>query len=489
MKRYKLLIFILGFTNFFSCNEFEDFNENKNEPTAVTPNVLLPSTIRQSILSTSLESFLLGNNIAQLTAKSLRTEVDQYNWNAFPTVWEEMYGSLTDIMAVEQIAIDNGNEVLEGAAITMKTYVFSVLTNAYGDIPYSDAINGSEGNLTPVYDTQQSIYEDMFTELSRADNLLSSGNGSIGGDILLNNNPTMWRKFANSLHLRLLMTANSKLGDVASRFQTIVNSGNILSSNEENIILDFTENFPNQFPTRPLKEGDFKAVEFGNSAFTVMDNYNDPRLSRYARPDNDDYQNPTFSGRVNAGATQGSLLGPQYWDDPARIQASELGLPSADGIIISYAEVEFLLAEAAQRGWITYNPEVHYRAGIQASLAYYLVDYTPFGWTDFNDYYENSGVAFNNDLNQIWEQKWLALFFHGLEPYFEVRRWYFESGAGTIDQIPFLLAPPNNSNNDRLPLRFLYPGEEQSLNQANYLEAVSRLGGSDDINSSTWLTQ
>jgi hypothetical protein len=119
-------------------------------------------------------------------------------------------------------------------------------------------------------------------------------------------------------------------------------------------------------------------------------------------------------------------------------------------------------------------------------MEYYQVELAPFGWVDFEDFYNNSGVMFS-ETTDIWKQKWLALFFNGLEPYFEVRRWYKSSGM-SWDGIPFLSAPCENLNNDQLPLRFLYPGQEQSLNAANYEAAVSKLGGNNQ-NAAMWLMQ
>ncbi len=491
MKSLKILfilsIFILG-----ACNEFEDLNLNPNEPMDISSDVLLASGIRESITTLMTESFLLGNNAAQLTAKTLRNEVDIYNWNAFPTVWEGLYGSLTNIIQVENQSVKEGNEVMEGVAIVYRSYIFSVLTNAYGAIPYSEAISGAQNNnFTPVYDEQEAIYSDILSELARAEGLLASGSGSIGGDILLGNDATLWRKFANSLRLRLLMTAGNQLGDAGTRFSSIVSAGNIITSNSDNVALGFLESFPNQFPTVPLKTGDFDAVALSQTSYTVMDGYGDPRLARYARPDNDDYTAPAFTGAENGSGAcdkNGSRLGAQYFNDPSQTTAAELGLGSPAGLIMTYAEVEFLLAEAAAKGWITNDVETHYQNGIEASMDYYQVDYAPFGYTDFNDYYTNSGVAYTATTD-IWEQKWLALFFHGLEPYFEVRRWYFESG-NSFAGIPFLGPTCENTNNDELPFRFLYPGEEQSLNQANYEDAIGRLpGGSDDINAPIWLVE
>lgn len=477
-----------------SCSEFERYNSNPNEPTVVSPDVLLTSSIRQSVGTMVDASFLLGNNASQLTAKTLRTEVDAYNWNAFPTVWEGMFESLTDIHAVEEQATAQGNDALEGAAIVWKSWIYSVLTNAYGDIPYSEAMLGAEGNFTPAYDAQADIYADLLAELDRADDLLGSGNGSISGDILLGNDESKWRKFGNSLRLRLLMTASGQLADAGTQFATIVGEGNLMASNADNAILSYLAAFPNQFPLIPIKTGDFDAVGLSQTSLAVMSANGDPRLMRYARPDNDDFTAAgvaQFTGADNGSASatcskSASRLGVQYYNYPNLTTFSDLGLPMAEGIVMSYAEVEFLLAEAAAKGWINDAVEPHYRDGVQASMDYYQVDYAPFGWGDFNDFYANSGVQYSA-VTDIWEQKWLALFFTGLEPYFEVRRWYVESGNDWAG-IPFMDAPCDNLNNDELPMRFLYPGEEQSLNAVNYQAAVAQMGGNDQ-NTRMWLVQ
>lgn len=494
-KSFAIIIFILLFS-FTSCDEFVEMNTNPNEPTSVTNDVLMTSSIRQSMVSMTIESFLLANNIAQLTSKTLRVEVDSYNWSAFPTVWESLYESLTDIQVVEANAVAAGNEALEGAALVLKSWIYSVLTNTYGDIPYSQAIKGAiDANYTPVYDGQQSIYTSLLSELARAENLLASGNGSIAGDILLNNDAAKWRKLANSLRLRLLMTANNKIADASSRFATIVNAGNIMTSNDDNATLTFLEAEPNKHPVVPLKQGDFDDVGLSKASMSVMLVNQDPRLMRYARPDNEDFTaggvtsfTGAEAGDQSGGCTKAaSRVGVQYYDYPGLTTGSELGLPRAEGILMTYAEVQFLLAEAAAKGWIGNDIETHYKNGIEASMMQHLVDYVPFGWTDFNDFYDNSGVAYSV-VTDIWEQKWLALFFTGMEPYFEVRRWYYESGM-SWNGIPFLDAPCSDVNNGQLPLRFLYPGEEQSLNATNYQAAISNLGGSNDQNAKMWLME
>lgn len=495
IKSFSIIAFLL-LLSFTSCDQFVEMNTNPNEPTVVSNDVLFTSSIRQSMTSMSIESFLLANNIAQLTSKTLRVEVDSYNWSAFPTVWESLYESLTDVEVVEDNANAAGNPAMEGAAIVLKSWIYSILTNTYGDIPYSEAVQGAtNANYTPAYDAQADIYTSLLSELARAETLLGSGDGAITGDIMLNNDAAMWRKLANSLRLRLLMTASNKIADAGTQFAAIVASGNYITSNAENATLTYLESEPNKHPVVPLKQGDFDDVGLSKASMNVMLANQDPRLMRYARPDNEDFTAggaTSFTG-ADAGDQSGgctkaaSRVGVQYYDYPGLTTATSLGLPRAEGILMTYAEVEFLLAEAAAKGWISNDVETHYRNGVQASMDQYMVDYAPFGWADFSDFYDNSGVAYST-VTDIWEQKWLALFFTGMEPYFEVRRWYYESGM-SWDGIPFLDAPCSDVNNGQLPLRFLYPGEEQSLNAANYQSAVANLGGSNDKNAAMWLMQ
>lgn len=479
IKYYSILLLTL-----ISCSDFEELNINPNEPTTVSPGVLFTSAIRTSVQTTANEAFLLSNNIAQLTAKTLRAEVDFYGWNAFPTVWEGLYESLTDLNSLATIAAEENNNKMIGAAMVFEAWIFSELTNAYGDIPYSEAIKGGETVFTPQYDSQESIYQDLLSKLDDGIRNLNSA-GTISGDILYNGDATKWIKFANALKLRLLMYASNKT-DVSASFRAVVDQGLLFESNADEAVLSFLASFPNQFPTIPLKQGDFDAVAIGKSAVDLMEAYQDPRLSRYARPDNLNFDTPIFTGVANGvGGQTGSRLGLAYFDYPGHISASQLGINYANGIILSYAEVEFLLAEATAKGWLSGDVESHYKKGIQASHEYYQVNYTPFGWTGFEDFYQNSGVAYSTTMD-IWEQKWLSLYFSALDPYYEVRRWYVEVGGW--DALPFL-SPPigNNSNNYELPMRFLYPGQEQSLNAENYNAANARYSASKLINGKMWI--
>ena len=466
------------------CDDFEELNQNPNEPTVVSTSVLLTSAIRTSLDTANKASFLLSNNIAQLTARTVRREVDAYNWNAFPVVWEGFYESLTNIENVILQASQEGNEKQEGVAQILRVWIYSQLTNVYGDIPYSEAIKGGDLAFTPSYDKQDQIYTDLLKKLSNADSLLK-GNGTIEGDIIYGGDVANWTKFANSLSLRLLMYS-SKKRDISQDFSSIVSKGNIFSSNEQQAVLDYPDIYPNQFYTLPLKQGDFDDVNLSKTSLDVLLQYKDPRLSRYARPDNLNFEEPTFTGYSNGlGAQTGSRLGLQYFDYPGHITASTFGVPYADGILMTYAEVEFLIAEGILNGWIEGDVETHYKRGIVASHDYYQVNYKPFGWSNFEEFYENSGVKYDDPMD-LWEQKWLSMYFTALDPYIELRRWYVSVGGW--DGLRFIGPPKGlNSNNFELPLRFLYPGQEQSLNQENYNDAIARYKASKLINGKMWI--
>ena len=479
-----------------SCDsDFESVNSNPNEPETVSSGVLLTGATRSSMNSMVEESFLLANNIAQLTTKTLRSEVDRYEWNAFTTLWLNQYSAITDFVDAEHIANAEGDAATEAAAIIMQSWVFSSLTMAYGDIPYSEAIQGTDtGNFTPKYDTQEDVLDGsggVLERLQQAETLLDnaiSSNQEVAGDIIYNGNPSNWKKLANVLQLRILLHLSNKR-DVSADMQAILADGDIFESNADNAVLNYLGSFPNNFPIFPLKQGDFDAVVMAESSTNLMKQYSDPRLGVYARPDNvTDINTFVSTDAVYTGADSGSeggscdkggsRLGARYYDYPSH----PTGDVQANGILSTYAEQELILAEAAHKNLISADVEEHYQNGIIASMNYYGVNVEAFGWTGVTDFYNNSGVEYDNTLDKIWEQKWLATFFHGMEPFFEVRRMVYEENNGSdfaVDAVSFLTDPCENLNDDQLPVRFLYPGNEQSLNSDNYQEAVSRIGGNN----------
>ena len=274
----------------FGCGELAELNENPNQPEAVSPDVLLPGVIRDMSDVLVGHAFYISNCASQLSAKSLRNEVDVYDWNAVPIIgfdalWPAMYGALRDIRNIEAAAIERGDDRLLATAKTLKVFAFSVLTDTYGDIPYSQALAGNTGTYFPAYDTQEDIYlgeGGLLDELDAAHTLFSNaGAGTVGGDILFSGDSDLWHRFANALHLRLLVHCQAQT-DVSAEFAAVADRP-LMEGNAHNAQLDYLNAFPNQFPIVPLKQGDFESVRFGEAAFALMDSTNDPRMMRYAR--------------------------------------------------------------------------------------------------------------------------------------------------------------------------------------------------------------
>ena len=151
------LIAMAGLT-FQSCEDLSTINENPNEPSNVDAGVLFTEGIRSSVNTSVTQSYLLGNVASQVAAKTLRAEVGEYSWNAFPNTWNQNYLSLGNIIEAERVAQEAGNAKMEGAAKVMKSWIFATLTLAYGDVPYSEANTGStNANWFPGYDSQEDI--------------------------------------------------------------------------------------------------------------------------------------------------------------------------------------------------------------------------------------------------------------------------------------------------------------------------------------------
>jgi hypothetical protein len=218
--------------------------------------------------------------------------------------------------------------------------------------------------------------------------------------------------------------------------------------------------------------GGFDEHRMSETVERVLKATDDPRMQVWFR----DLENPDSTG-VYRGMPNGLSEGAAYdFNGGSQANISRLGErfreqpDGAYGVLMSYSEQQFILAEAAQRGLISGDAATYYRAGIEASMAFYGVE-LPDG------FYEQERIAFDaaRGLEQILEQKWLASFMVGFEAWSDWRR------TGLPDLDPSV----DNVNSDRIPVRFLYPDIEQTLNAANYQAAIQRQGP-DDINTRFW---
>lgn len=492
MKKHILSILAILIFITVSCDDgLVETNINPNQPEVVNPEVLLPNIIRTSVSEMVSSGFGTGNLVVQYSAKIRFLGTDRYQWDSFTGLWNTMYNILRDVKNLEDIALERNLPQYQGVALVLKSWVFSILTDAYGDIPYSEALRGKSDKIyTPAYDAQQDIYVGLLADLREANDLLAVEGGGISGDILYNGDLTKWRKFSNSLRLRMLLRQSSKVDPSSQMNEILKNPSNfpIFENNEDQAILTYLTQFPNLFPIANSREGFWLDSRLSQTFADALTEINDPRLPIFAEPTLVS-QELAASGEGNLkwkGVRNGeldenlgsdidvavSLLGSIYYENQS------VAVP-AEGLVMTYAELQFILAEAAEKGWINGSAEDHYLAGIHASVNYYSsIDPNRFIQVT-EEYLSQESVAYtgtpSEKLVKIGTQKWVSLFFNGLQGWFEWRR------TGIPELTPSIV----NANNDKIPVRFRYPTEQQALNNDSYESAVARQG-TDDINTKVW---
>jgi hypothetical protein len=481
MKKIVLIIACIALTVSGCTSEFKDMNVNPNAPVDVTPGLLLPNIIRTPINNMMDNAWSYGNIVIQHTAKRQFVNEDRYLWGDVSGPWNSGYSTLRDVRNMINAAEAVGQSNYVGIGLIMRSYIFSQLTDLYGDIPYTQAVKASEGIVLPSYDTQESIYTAMLADLKKANTLLGSTNETIDGDILYSGNITKWKKFANSLSLRLLMRISAKK-NVQSQFSEIINNPSqfpIFENNSDNAAITYLAAFPNQFPQATNRVGSFKEFTLSKTLADSLNAYQDPRIIVFGRPTEESASTatPLYAGLPNGLSDVDAL---NYGNNGRAISyvgtlwfeecITARGIKIAKGVMMTYPELQFILAEASQKGLISGTALTYYENGVKASFDYFDTKMP-------DTYLTQSAVSLSsgNPLVKIATQKWISLFYHSMEAWADWRR----SG------LPELKPGQSNLNGDRIPSRFLYPLSEQALNATNLSAAISRQGA-DDINTKIW---
>ncbi len=508
MKFLKITSIILFVTCITSCTkDFRETNTDGNNPTGVTPDLLLSGVIRNMMNQQVSDAWGIGNLVAQYHAKIQFVNEDRYLWNEQNGVWNAVYGNYRNLQNIFISVQADAKSPYLGVGLILKSWMFSLATDAYGDVPYTDAGKAkTDGVYTTVYDTQESIYTSLLADLKKANDQLATASTGLSGDIMYGGGTSgilKWRRLANSLRLRLLMRISAKR-NVNADMQAILNdptNNPIFTSNADNAELKYLAAAPNQWPLYGSRVGSFDEIRVSKTLSDRLTALGDTRINVFGRPSQSSVTggNPRVQGVPNGlddvaalnfnGGPQGvSRVGYTFaclvCNDPGQAVPD----PAAPrGILMNFAELQFILAEAREKGIITTgNADTYYTNGIIANFDYWrtLVPASynlniamPVG------YLTQTAVAFTGTqaekLEKIALQKWIALYFNGLEAWFDWRR----------TGMPTIVPGPSNLNGNRVPVRYIYPLSEQSLNGANRLKAVAAQGGTDDLNTKMWLTR
>jgi hypothetical protein len=474
MKKVTLLIILTSSILLGACKKkFSEINTNPNTPTQVEPSLLLRQVIYNFGDEMAYEGFVAGNLLGQYF-----TEVDfnlfdrhnlsspQYGGNPWPFIYKNLRDNE---LILDKVKEKDSYQVYEGPALILKAYMTACVTDIYGDVPYSESLLGAKGNVNPKFDSQESIYTGENGILANLDKAISSIENlntaiPLQGDVLFNGNMSSWLRFAKSLKIKYLMRISDRV-NVNADLQALYDENNFISAANQNAFFSFTAGLPNSFRMAALKQGDFNLFVLSETNEEILSNLNDSRMQVFFRGTGNDAL--VYNGLLNGQDAASTSISVADYSFSGRIFREETNKMKAN--FMTSWETKFLLAEAAEKGFITANAQQLYEDAVQESFVYW--------GAQIPSNYLTSGPAVygTNPINQILTQKWISSICNGYEGWIEYRRTGF----------PALKTLAASLNNNLIPVRMPYPGTEEALNGVNFGIASSGTNG-NSINSKVW---
>lgn len=476
MKVRKIYLIGLVLSLFVSACELPDNIDPKHAP-EVTADVLLTSSLRYglAVIDDMDQNRNISRFLCQYSSQMQYTDPSRYQFSdrQIPDgYWNNSYLALHDLSRIRELIQDISGSADLNAEIATKLAIVDIievlmyqnLVDFFGDVPYTEALGGAE-NKTPAYDDARGIYDDLQDRLSAAIATLTAnaGSGSWGAeDIVYGGDQDMWRKFAATLKLRMGM----RLADVDAA-EAQVQLAEALAAG----MLEPGESM--QLPWQgvtPHVNTIYNVFVVANrndyapslTIIDLMENLGDARMPAYFTQ----VDTSTESGVVKlayVGLPYGQVANNSY---PSFSHfGSAMFSPDFPSTFACNAEVQFLLAEAAARGFTTdLTAQEYYEAGIAESHDFWGVAY------DEATYLAQADVAWDvaRAKELIGIQKWLALYNRGNEGYATWRMFDWP-----------ILTPPDEMDYTDIPFRMPYPYNEPDLNGANYTAAASAIGGDD----------
>ena len=492
MKKHLLFLTIAALA-FSSCSkELTRVNTNPNNLENADAGTLMANTIVQEFYQNANVVWTLGNGYDQYMtfSTSYYDQSTRYSPVTNESYWIPLYESARDANTLYTLGQTQNNPLLQAVALTLRSYAFAQLTELWGDIPFLQALQGGSGIYTPKYDSQETVYTDptigVLASLRRADSLLAANaTGLLTDDLLYSvssSSPsvTPWRRFINALRLRYLLRVSAKM-DVSSEMQSIVTNGVLMQSATNSAVMSLPTTTPYNFVSLTERTGDF-AVKFMNSLLynTFVSTGDSARISGYFATTLNTPANSAFSFSNYGGLPMVVDATSAQTNASSNFNASFVSgtnKPLIRAKVMTYAEQQFILAEAALKGLVAGDAATYYNSGVVGAYAECGID-----GTTANAYLGHSGVTFDNSttesaMSQIITQKWIANINNAFEGWIEFRRTgypAFDAGGSA------------NLNGGAIPTRFLYPTTEQSVNSTNYKAEVQQMGGTEITTYKAW---
>ena len=493
MERMSFRISFLGLAAlalFVSACDLTDLNENPNESeTVTTPNLLANAQI--DLANNYWGGFPLGyfgNPYAQYWTHNQYTDETRYGYPVYRpgslnAMWENYYFVLNDLEEIVRINEEtpeeasaygaNANQV--AIAEIMQAWTFQVVTDIWGPVPYTEALQGrTGGNFSPAYTAQEEIYTGIISTLTEASNMIDETDVALASsDLVYGGDMTKWKKFANAVKMRAAIRIADVMPELAQQAITEALEAGAFESNDDNAFIPFGDASPYQNPIYEnyyVSGRDDWAVT--DVLIDLMNENEDPRRAAYATPATGDGAFVGFPFGLDNGAAAARFQQGGFSRPSLRVR----GEPSVPAILMLYDEVLFIQAEAAQRGWIAGDAATLYEDAIGASMEYWGV--TDEG--EIDAYLANAPYDAGDWETVLGTQKWLALYMQGVQGWSEWRRLDFGVLQPPADG-------PSVSFGRDIAVRLPYPTDEANLNEANLNSGLEMLGAeTDDQGTQLW---
>ena len=483
------------------CSDFEQINTNPNAATSVSPEMLATNLILNITASNFLNPALLAKQINHTEFPNAQ----QYN-NVGKAGFDGLM-VLTNVEKMIQLAPEGpARNSFTGLGKFVRSWRFFELTMRVGDIPYTDALKGETGLIRPEYTPQKEVFRGILKELEEADHAFAQGS-NFAGDPIYGGNVAKWRKAVNVFALKVLLTLSAKEADtdlnVKSRFAAIVAGKPLFESSADNFQTIYSDQAGMRYPWFKLNNQGLIYTVTSSMIADKLKDLQDYRLFHYAAPSPvklaAGVSRSSYDAyvSVNPSVVYSELGAVAASRDYSNLNARYSELANSEPIyLLSYSTLQFALAEAALRGWITGTPAgTYYENAVRTSMQF-VATYTPDNEMFHNnrkitnEYIEGylatdkvklSGT-FEQQLEKIMTQRYLGTF---LQASFDS---FFENRRTGYPVFPVNPASNNNTQADKIPVRWMYPDSEVNYNTENLTKAIqSQYGGNDDFNEKMWL--
>jgi len=480
LKHLQLISFLLAVSLGSSCTkDFDQLNTDPVRVTSVAPGSLLAPAQFDGMWLITRRAHRLNNEIMQYTVETgALNDFARYEFkeNEFDPIWTTLYVKANDMSEMYKSAEQRNDVNNMAAALVMKAWFVSNLTDMFGDIPYTEAFRGRDDLLYPKYDSQQSIYTSILADLKKANEIFDENKAFETTDLIYSGDIIKWKKFTNSMRLRLLVRVSNKSemnapGQIAEMFGNPTKYP-LIGSNDDEAMMRYsgTKPFINLF--LEMAAAEFSGSRrMGKPLMDMMNNTVDGRRFRYATRNT-----PGAYVGIPSGYDEQKTIA---FADNGGLKTSTLATTLKGGSypfpILTWSEVNFLLAEAALKGWITADAQSYYNKGIEASWKQWNCTWDGTAGTTYLNRPTVRFTGANANMERLIGQKYIAMFFSGFESWYDYRRTGY----------PVLPKGPAVKNDGILPTRFEYPLITKATNKANYDAAAAKIGG-DKLTSKVW---